>query len=99
MIPCTTTFGPDPGKPCIFPFKSDKTGITYNTCTTDGNDPSDLKAWCSTQVNDSGEHVSGIGKWGYCEQKCQTDGKFMLSQKKYKINDIQINFLQYFFLL
>ena len=69
---CITVFGPDPGKSCIFPFKSDKSGITFSTCTTDGNNPGDTKAWCPTQLNDLGEHVSALRKWGYCETKCQT---------------------------
>ena len=71
---CTTTSGPDPNKLCIFPFKF--RGITYNSCTTNGNDPGDTNAWCSTKVDDSGEHVGdGQGNWGNCETKCQNLGK------------------------
>ena len=67
---CTTTSGPDANKTCIFPFKF--AHVTYNRCTTDGNDPGDVKAWCSTKVDDSGKHVGGEGNWGSCELKCQT---------------------------
>ena len=67
---CTTTNGPDPNKPCIFPFILD--GNTYKCCTTVLNDPGDTNAWCSTMVDDFGEHVQGQGKWRVCESKCQS---------------------------
>merc|ERR1711971_457267 len=68
---CATISGPDPNKPCIFPFKFGD--ITYNNCTTIGNDPGDTKAWCSTKVDNSGNHIGGQGKYGFCEPKCQSN--------------------------
>ena len=47
--------------------------MTYNSCTTNGNDPdkAETKAWCSTKVNDFGIHIGEQGNWGNCETKCQ----------------------------
>ena len=67
---CTTTIGPDPNKPCVFPFKLNS--VTYNYCTTATNQPDDTKAWCSTKVDEFGNHVVRQGYWGYCEPKCQS---------------------------
>ena len=36
---CTTKKGPDPNKPCVFPFRYNFT--IYNCCTFDGNGPGD----------------------------------------------------------
>ena len=66
---CTTTSGPDPYKPCAFPFKF--RDITYKSCTTDHNDPGDTNAWCSTKTDYSDTHVKG--NYGFCEQKCQSN--------------------------
>ena len=59
-------------QPCVFPFKFQE--ITYNNCTTADNDPDDTNAWCSTKVDEFGNHVprdfSGEN-WGVCETKCQ----------------------------
>jgi len=54
---CITESGPQPNKPCIFPFISH--GITFHQCTTykNGGQP-----WCSTEVDGNGTHVDG--KWG-----------------------------------
>ena len=68
-LACTTKTGPDPNKPCQFPFKYKS--ITYNQCTIDGNEENETSAWCSTKVDDSGNHVAGQGKYGFCEPKCQ----------------------------
>ncbi len=56
-------------KPCIFPFKY--SGQTMTECTT-LNDPED-KPWCSTKVNDKGNHVTAGGFWGHCDQGCDTN--------------------------
>ena len=70
-LTCTTTSGPDSDKPCVFPFTFAK--VTYNNCTTKGNEPGDNKAWCSTKVDESGNHIGGQGNYGFCEQRCQSD--------------------------
>ena len=50
--------------PCHFPFIL--FGKVYEKCTT-AKDP-DGKFWCSTEVDESGQHVRK--KWGYCSNKC-----------------------------
>merc|ERR1711953_1166769 len=44
---------------CVFPFKYN--GVTYNTCTRDGED----KEWCATGTNADGEYV-GDSRFGWC---------------------------------
>ena len=56
-------------KPCIFPFKF--SGQTFTQCTT-VKDPDD-KPWCSTKVNENGNHVTSGGYWGHCGQDCDED--------------------------
>ena len=63
---CTTVTGPDENKPCIFPFQYE--GVTYNTCT--GISSVEKIPWCSTLVDDAGNHVSGQGKYGNCGPEC-----------------------------
>ena len=66
-LECKTDSGADPNKPCVFPFKFRNT--TYNCCTFDASPEN--KAWCSTKVDQAGNHIGGQGNWGYCEEKCQ----------------------------
>ena len=56
------------GKRCIFPFEFKN--VTYAGCTEVG-DPN-RRLWCSVQVNDQGEHMTGKGAWEHCEQECPT---------------------------
>ena len=42
---------------CVFPFKYN--GVTYNTCTMDGEEA----LWCATGTNADGEYV---GDYGWC---------------------------------
>ena len=68
---CTTESGPEPGRPCIFPFIYN--GVTYKECTSaDWDQP-----WCSTEVNDNQNHVAG--KWGNCKTTCTTGRILQLS--------------------
>jgi len=62
---CTTVGGPDPKKPCVFPFKHE--GNTFITCALA---PNDDKHWCSTLVDEAGEHIAGNGNWGHCGSDC-----------------------------
>ena len=39
--------------------------MTYHECVVDNDG-----AWCSTEVDDDGVHVSGQGKWGICGPGC-----------------------------
>jgi len=61
---CTTSGGPKPEQPCVFPFNYNE--VTYNSCTTEGNILG--QAWCSTMVDDNGDTVSG--NWGDCPDTC-----------------------------
>ena len=63
---CKTISGPSSNKPCIFPFKF--RGDIHNDCNWDGD--SSGGAWCSTLIDDSGQHVGGKGNWGNCGPKC-----------------------------
>ena len=62
---CTTVGGPDPNKPCVFPFKHK--GNTFITCALA---PNDDKHWCSTLVDEAGEHIAANGNWGHCGLDC-----------------------------
>merc|ERR1719210_1519988 len=53
-------------KPCVFPFKfKDK---TFFGCTI-FSDPDD-RFWCSTKVDEDGNHVVGQDEYGYCSDEC-----------------------------
>ncbi len=54
---------------CVFPFTF--RGKRYEGCTTE-HDP-DKRSWCSVQVDEDGNHVSGKGHWGHCDQATCTD--------------------------
>merc|ERR1719491_100145 len=59
---CMTVDGPAAGSSCVSPFNFG--GETISGCTTiDG----DTKPWCSTQVDENGDHVAGVDAWGYCD--------------------------------
>ena len=49
----------DPGKPCVFPFKSGN--ITYNQCAYGIHG-----SWCATQVAADRDKI----QWGYCHTAC-----------------------------
>ena len=45
--------------------------MVYNRCTLDFG--LDTKPWCSTEVDESGHHIGGQGKWGNCGPNCPTE--------------------------
>jgi hypothetical protein len=52
---------------CVFPFTFME--VEHMGCTTiDG----DQNPWCSTLVDENGEHVTGGGHWEYCGSECPT---------------------------
>jgi hypothetical protein len=53
--------------PCIFPFQYN--GQTFTECIT--IDDPELKLWCSTKVDEVGEHVRDGGFWGHCGPECE----------------------------
>ena len=61
FLGCKTIKGADPNALCIFPFRF--RGKMHDTCIGTNN-----QAWCSTKVDNLGNHVKG--KWGDCGQGC-----------------------------
>ena len=62
-------------KPCIFPFKY--SGQTLTECTI-LRDPED-KPWCSTKVDDEGNHETSGGFWGHCGEECDLTQPYVLN--------------------
>ena len=63
---CSVTVrGPQPNKPCVFPFEFSRQ--IYYSCT-DEKDPGNF--WCSTKVDKDGKHIGGAKEWGYCAEGC-----------------------------
>ncbi len=66
---CTKTNleGPQKNRSCIFPFTvtHNHLNFTYNECT--GNHEIPGRLWCSTKVDDFGNHVINQTEWGYCD--------------------------------
>ena len=74
--------GPNPNKPCVFPFQYH--GMTFNNCTN--YDGADNKAWCATKVDGSGNHFYGGDEydqenWGNCGPNCPISGKSLHLKK------------------
>ena len=66
-------------KPCRFPFRYN--GVSYSTCTLVAADEEN-KAWCSTLVDEEGNHVSGGGHYGDCGPKCPFPGRWNILKMK-----------------
>ena len=76
----TNDKGPQKNKTCIFPFTHQ--GVVYDKCgcILHFNNTHEQKCknkrhprakfWCSTKVNDKGEHISGGDNYGFCDRKC-----------------------------
>ena len=62
----TTSDSKDPRQPCIFPFKFK--GTKYNGCPPYPEVPG--RRWCSTAVDNWGNHVTGRFNFGFCEESC-----------------------------
>ena len=64
------------GGQCVFPFIYG--GKSYDKCTTEGHD----QPWCSTKVDEEGNHIGGRGNWGNCNETCSIiDGKYQILNK------------------
>ena len=63
-------------KSCVFPFRYN--GISYHRCTLEQADEQGV-AWCSTLVDENGNHVSGGGHYGNCGPNCPLPGRTILS--------------------
>ena len=80
---CTTNDGPDPNKPCVFPFNDPYDGgISHSKCTSGA---SGGKPWCPTEVDERGYYSDG--KWGYCGSYCDTGNSRVFGSKKNRINE------------
>ena len=68
-----SSFNPDPGKKCIFPFiyKDEK----FNGCTQEDYNGT---YWCPTELLADGSIQKSSSKWGTCENKCHKEGKYWL---------------------
>ena len=67
--------GPSAGMNCIFPFKYK--GVTHNACTKHGIEDTEYDPWCSTKVDNNGDHIEGGGYWGDCSEECPNEnGKY-----------------------
>ena len=53
-------------QPCVFPFHWNFT--TYFGCPEDYEDTT--KTWCSTKVDEKGNHIQNHGKYGFCSNQC-----------------------------
>ena len=76
----TNEKGPQKNKPCVFPFLHQ--GVLYNECgcilrinktyteaCRNKNHPR-ARFWCSTKVDEKGQHISGAKNYGFCNRKC-----------------------------
>ncbi len=64
---CVTKGGPaGSGVKCQIPFVFK--GIQYWGCPVDLVDASET--WCSTKVDDKGNHITGIDAYGFCSSSC-----------------------------
>ena len=72
---CVTVAGPSTGMKCMLPFKFDE--FTFNACPSDPSPTG--KPWCSTKVDDNGEHVYGGPHWGECSSDCPTENERTMS--------------------
>ena len=83
---CETNGGDDANQQCVFPFSYE--GVTYEHCTSVGNNGTQ---WCSTEVDENGEYVSG--KWGNCGSGCFEDNDaLLLGNKKIFLLDLKFDF-------
>jgi len=60
-----------PETECVFPFTFNN--FTYNGCPTDPTDETKTKRWCSTKVDETGNHITGGDNWGYCTEGCSPE--------------------------
>ena len=93
QLKCRTSIdSKDPQKPCIFPFKFK--GEKYFGCPPDPDVQG--RRWCSTAVDNRGNHITGKGNFGFCEESCP---KHKTPSKNLHFRNIHIrcpNFLDHF---
>ena len=84
---CTTK----DGRICQFPFTFQ--GTKYTECTAE-SDPHD-RLWCSTKVDDNGDHVQNEGQWGHCSSECQDTKVTNINMKTQKKGQQCCNIVTY----
>ena len=57
--------------------------MTYNKCTN--ADDSGDKLWCSTKVDQFGNHVQHEGHWGNCGQDCTA--RYLIGNAEFSISN------------
>ena len=68
---------------CRFPFKVGNK--TYNQCTYDYSVMTGYKPWCSIEIDENGQHVSG--KWAICNhESCKIPPRRKLLKKRVRFN-------------
>ena len=77
---CTTISGPSTNQRCVLPFKFN--GVTHRKCPIDP-DNSNLN-WCSTKIDQNGQHISGIGAYGNCGPNCP-----LVSGRQHRVEEIR----------
>ena len=69
---CKTVSCPQINKKCVLPFTHN--GRTHTRCPIDPDDSS--KFWCSTKVDNRGNHVVGQREYGHCSPRlCPLESK------------------------
>ncbi|XP_059099182.1 phenoloxidase-activating enzyme 1-like [Tigriopus californicus] len=72
---CKTIAGPQPMRPCVFPFQYE--GTIYNTCVSE---ETGSRTWCSTDVTEANVHIQG--SWGVCDPRvCPKPDAFRTSEQ------------------
>lgn len=60
-----------PHRTCVFPFEFNN--VIYNNCTREGSEPPDCIPWCSTSVNEKGQHIGELENWRNCTTLCTAE--------------------------
>ena len=68
VVCLTSKDSKDPEKECVFPFTLNN--FTFNGCPALPTNETNTKRWCSTKVDDTGNHITGGDNWGYCTVGC-----------------------------
>ena len=59
-------------EPCVFPFTF--RGQPHSSCIPPLEGDYEGLPWCSVEVNSTGHHLLGRGRWGHCDPtKCGTE--------------------------
>jgi len=68
---CKTVGGASPNVDCVFPFAFNNK--VHYSCIYDSS--TDGHPWCSTKVDENGDHISQQGHWGHCSNSCPVSSR------------------------